>query len=67
MSRLDAIRSPKLRAIITGSATPASDIQGQWPHLDDQEQWDALAYFGSVSTLREHAEAESTFCKNNDL
>lgn len=64
---LNQITEQRVRAILTGSPTPASDLKALWCNLSHAEQAQALGYFGSVSTLNQHAEAESDFCTVNDI
>lgn len=56
------IQSDKVRAVITGGATPASDLIAMWPKLSQSEKLEAASYYGSLSILAEHAQAERDFC-----
>ena len=47
------IQSHKVRAVITGNATPASDLIAMWPQLSKAERLEATSYFGSLSALLE--------------
>ena len=67
--RLNQITSPLVRNIITGSATPASDILSVYKDLTKQEAFEARAYFATIDggSILNHATKERDFMASNDV
>lgn len=64
---IDQIQSPKVRAILSGSPTPATDLRDQSADMTVAEFREACAYFGGYSKLVEQANAEYNFCFERDI
>lgn len=61
------ITEPRVRAILTGSCTPASDLKAAWNDLTEDECFQAVAYYGDAAGLNNHAETESNFCFEHNI
>lgn len=64
---IDQIKSPRVREILSGSPTPASDLRDQAADMSVADFHEACAYFGGYSKLVAQAVSEYNFCQERDI
>lgn len=64
---IDQIKSDFVRAIISGSPTPATDLRDKAAEMSVADFREACAYFGGYSRLVEHAIAEHNWCFEHNV
>lgn len=64
---IDQIKSDRVRAILSGSPTPASDLRDQAADMTVAEFREACAYYGGYSKLVEQAVSEHNWCTEHDV
>jgi len=64
---IDQIQSKRVREIIAGSPTPASDLRDQAGSMSVADFREACGYYGGYSKLVSAAVAEHNFCQERDI
>lgn len=64
---ISQIKSEHVRAILSGSPTPATELRDQANNMSVADFREACAYFGGYSKLIEHATAEHNFCAEHNI
>lgn len=63
---IEQIQSQRVRDILTGSATPATDLRDQASDMTVTEFREACAYYGGYTKLVQASLEEMNFCREHD-